>query len=154
MESWIQTLGDDGHVAVEVVVPPTMDMAVAAVDEMVPAAVREDQVLTPAVKREEEEAAKGLVCEGEEAVVVVWAEQVELRHDEDTQVELGHGEGAQVELGHGKDVQVDAQVDASVQQYGEWYFVFGKSSDGVFIILHRSTRKMKSNKLQPAPWTT
>lgn len=119
MESWIQTLGDDGHVAVEVVVPPTMDMVVAAVDEMVPAAVREDQVLAPAVKREEEEAAKGLVCEGEEAVVVVRAEQVELRQGEDAQVELGHGEGAQVELGHGEDVQVDAQVDAPVQQYGE-----------------------------------
>ena len=66
MESWIQTLGDDGHVAVEVVVPPTMDMVVAA--------VREDQVLVPAVKREEEEAAQGLMCEGEEAVVIVRVE--------------------------------------------------------------------------------
>ena len=39
MESWIQTLCDGGHVAVEVVAPPAMDMVVAAVDEMVPAAV-------------------------------------------------------------------------------------------------------------------
>jgi hypothetical protein len=114
MEFWIQTLGDDGHVAVEVVVPPTMDMVVVAVDEMVPAAVREDQLLAPAVKHEEEEAAKSLVCVGEEAVVVVRAEQVELRQGEDTQVELDHGEGAQVELGHGEDVQVDAQVDVPV----------------------------------------
>jgi hypothetical protein len=54
MESSIQTLGDDGHATVEVVVPPPMDMVVVTVDEIVPAAVREDQVLAPAVKREEE----------------------------------------------------------------------------------------------------
>jgi hypothetical protein len=54
MDSWIQTLGDDGHATVEVVVPPPMDMVVVTVDEIVPAAVREDQVLAPAVRREEE----------------------------------------------------------------------------------------------------
>ena len=56
---------------------------------------------------------------------------MELGHGEDAQVELGHGEDAQVKLGHGEDVQVDAQVDALVQQYGEYIIV-----EGIRIPLH------------------
>jgi hypothetical protein len=99
MESWIQTLGDSSHFGVEVVVPTATDMVVAAVDETVSAAVQENQVLAPAVKREEEAEAQGLMREGGEEVLVVRAEQVELSHGKDAQVDAPvqqDGEGAQV----------------------------------------------------------